>query len=515
MALRTVLGIDIGTSGCKTILVDEQGRVIASELEEYPLFSLRHGWSEQRPEDWWNAVVKSIKRITSKYREEVKALQGVGLTGQMHGLVVLDKNYNVIRPSILWNDQRTEAQCNEIYEKVGGKTELLEYTNNRMLPGYTGGKILWVRENEPENYEKIRKIVNPKDYIRYKLTGVIATEVSDASGTGLFDVKNRRWSRELLDILDIPLDFFPKSYESTEISGNVADSVADMLELPRGLSVVGGGGDAVIQGVGTGVVSSDTCMTVIGTSGIVSTTLEEYKDNPDGLLQVFCNVVPGTWHAMGVTLSAAGSLKWAKEVFAHSEKEVEGLTGESAYAIIDREAAGAPIGSGGVFFLPYLSGERCPYTDPDARGGFIGLTLGTTKRELFRSVMEGVVFSLRDVLEIFKQIGMNFDHVATSGGGAQSDVWRQIHADVFKMRVETVSGSREGAAYGAAVVAGVGTGLWGGFKEAASLLRVESVNEPEAKNFDTYDKLYGIYHGFYSKLRDSFKSIGRLINSLD
>ncbi len=510
MLSDTLMGIDIGTSGCKTILVDDRGRVIASELEEYPLFSLRHGWSEQKPEDWWNAVVKTVKRITSKHREEVKNLKGIGLTGQMHGLVALDKDYNVIRPGILWNDQRTEAQCNEIYEKVGGCAELLRYTNNRMLPGYTGGKILWVRENEPENYERIKKVVNPKDYIRYRLTGVIATEVSDASGTGFFDVKNRRWSRELLDMLDIPLDFFPESYESTEVSGSVLNSVADMLGLPGGLSVVGGGGDAVIQGVGTGVVASDTCMTVIGTSGIVSTTLEEYKDNPDGMLQVFCNVVPGTWHAMGVTLSAAGSLKWAKEVFAHGEEEVGRLTGENVYAIIDREATRVPIGSGGVFFLPYLSGERCPYTDPNARGAFIGLTLGTAKGELFRSVMEGVVFSLKDVAEIFREIGMNFDHVATSGGGAQSDVWRQIHADVFKMRVETVSGSREGAAYGAAVVAGVGTGVWSDFKEAASLLKVESVNEPNRNNFDLYDRLYDIYHGFYSQLEESFRKIGEL-----
>ncbi len=507
-----VMGIDIGTSGCKTILVDERGKVIASELEEYPLFSLRHGWSEQKPEDWWGAVVKTIRGITSKYRSEIRALKGIGLTGQMHGLVALDKDYNVIRPAILWNDQRTESQCNEIYERVGGETELLKYTNNRMLPGYTGGKVLWLRENEPENYEKIKKVVNPKDYIRYKLTGVIATEVSDASGTGFFDVRNRRWSRELLDILDIPPDFFPESYESTEVSGGVLDSIADMLGLPRGLKVVGGGGDAVIQGVGTGVVSGDICMTVLGTSGIVSTTLENYKDNPDGLLQVFCNVVPGTWHAMGVTLSAAGSLKWAKEVFAHSEGEVEKLTGESVYSIIDREAAGAPIGAGGVFFLPYLSGERCPYTDPTARGAFVGLTLGTSKRELFRSVMEGVIFSLRDVNEIFGRLGMTFDHVATSGGGAQSNVWRQIHADVFKMRVETVSGSREGAAYGAAVVAGVGTGLWSNFKEAASLLTVESVNKPNRENFEAYDRLYSIYHGLYSQLRDSFKRIDELEN---
>ncbi len=510
MAGGTVIGIDIGTSGCKTILVDEKGKIIASALEEYPLFSLRHGWSEQRPDDWWNAVVKTIKSITSRYGKEVENLRGIGLTGQMHGLVALDERNEVIRPAILWNDQRTEVQCREIYDKVGGEETLLKYTNNRMLPGYTGGKILWVRENEPENYEKIKHIVNPKDYIRYRLTGVIATEVSDASGTGFFDVKNRRWSKELLEILDIPLDFFPDCYESVEVSGSLLNSIADELGLPRGLKVVGGGGDAVIQGVGTGVISSDVCMTVMGTSGIVSTTLEDYKDNPDGLLQVFCNVVPGTWHAMGVTLSAAGSLKWAREVFAHSETEVGRLTGENVYSLITREAFKAPIGAGGVFFLPYLSGERCPYTDPDARGAFVGLTLNTTKSELFRSIMEGVVFSLRDVNEIFKRIGMSFDHVATSGGGAQSDVWRQIHADVFRMKVETVSGSREGAAYGAAVVAGVGTGLWGDFEEAASLLSVESVNEPDSSNSDRYDRLYAIYHGLYSDLKESFKRIAEL-----
>ncbi len=510
MEKALLIGIDIGTTGCKTILIDENCSVIARELEEYPLFSPRHGWTEQNPEDWWLAVKKTITKIMAGNHQYSRTLKGIGLSGQMHGLVPLDRGMNVIRPSILWNDQRTEPQCQEVYEKTGGLEGLLKLTNNRMLPGYTGGKILWMRENEPENYYRITKFLNPKDYIRYRLTGEIATEVSDASGTGLFDAQSRTWSGKLFTLLDIPEEWAPTCYESPVVSGTVVGNIADELGLPKSLPVVGGGGDSVIQTLGTGVTTSSVLMTTIGTAGIISTALEEFKKNPEGKLQVFCNVVPGKWHAMGVTLSAGGSMRWAKETFGHSETEVSRLSHEDAYNLISREAEEAPPGSGGIIFLPYLIGERCPHVDPDARGAFIGLSLTSNKNNLFRSIMEGVIFSFRDVAEIFTSFGMSFDHIKTSGGGAQSRLWRQIHADIFKKKVLTVSGSREGAAFGAAIVAGVGLGVWSDFEEASGLLKIETVTEPEEKNYHLYDLSYEIYKNYYSLLKPSFEKLSRL-----
>jgi xylulokinase len=502
------MGIDIGTSGCKTILVDSAGNVIDSEIDGYPLFSPRHGWSEQSPEDWWSAVRSTVKKIAERNRAGLGGLAGIGLSGQMHGLVPLDAGGSVIRPAILWNDQRTGPQCEWVHERAGGVRGLLEHTNNRMLPGYTGGKILWIRENEPRNFERMVKFLNPKDYIRYRLTGEMATEVSDASGTGLFDVRSRTWSLKLFERLGVPAGIAPVCHESTVVSGRVAASVAESLGLPKGLPVAGGGGDSVIQTLGTGVVSSDVLMTTIGTAGIISTALERYRDNPDGLLQIFCNVMPGEWHAMGVTLAAGGSLNWAKGVLGGAESEVSRLCGEDVYDLISREASQSPPGSRGLVFLPYLQGERCPHTDPDARGAFVGLSLTTRKSDLFRSAMEGVIFSFRDVAEIFSSLGMTFSHIATSGGGAQSAVWRQIQADIFKKRVITVSGSRGGAAYGAAIVAGVGLEVWSSFKEAAGVLRVETETEPNTENFALYDRFYGLYRGLYPLLRESFRGLG-------
>jgi xylulokinase len=502
------MGIDIGTTGCKTILIDSAGNVIDSEIEGYPLFSPRHGWSEQNPEDWWAAAQSTVKKISERNRAGIGGLVGIGLSGQMHGLVPLDAGGSVIRPAILWNDQRTGPQCDRVHESAGGVRGLLQYTNNRMLPGYTGGKILWIREHEPSNFERMVKFLNPKDYIRYRLTGEIATEVSDASGTGLFDVRSRTWSLELFERLGIPADLAPACCESTVVSGRLAASVADTLGLSKGLPVAGGGGDSVIQTLGTGVVSSDVLMTTIGTAGIISTALERYRDNPDGLLQIFCNVMPGEWHAMGVTLAAGGALNWAKGVLGGAESEVSRLCGEDVYDLISRESAQSPPGSRGLVFLPYLQGERCPHTDPDARGAFVGLSLTTRKSDLFRSVMEGVIFSFRDVAEIFSSLGMTFSHIATSGGGAQSGLWRQIHADIFKKRVITVSGSRGGAAYGAAIVAGVGLKVWSDFKEAAGVLRVETETEPDPETFALYDRFYALYRELYPLLRESFRGLG-------
>lgn len=502
-----LVGIDVGTTACKTLLVDQTGRIVATEIEGYPLYSERHGFSEQVPEDWWAAVKATVRRIVAGNPEIAGSLAGIGLSGQMHGLVPLDKDGNVIRKAILWNDQRTEAQCQEITEKAGGVDGLLSLTNNRMLPGYTGGKILWMRENEPAGYERLAKFLNPKDYIRFRLTGEFSTEVTDASGTGLFDVRKRTWCRRLFEILDIPLDLAPTCYESVGVSGTVRPEVAESLGLPKGLPVVGGGGDAVIQTLGTGVSTSDVLMTTIGTAGIISTAFEQFQVNPEGKLQVFCNVIPARWHAMGVTLSAGGSLRWAREILAGSEMDVARDTAEDVYEIICREAERSLPGANGLLFLPYLIGERCPHVDPNARGAFIGLSLTTRKRDIFRSILEGVIFSFRDVAELFGSFSRDFRYIATSGGGAQSGLWRRIHADIFHKRVITVSGSIGGAAYGAALVAGVGLKIWSNFSEACRLLEVETETEPREETQALYDARYALYKSLYPVLKQGFSML--------
>ncbi len=502
-----LIGIDVGTTACKTLLVNQEGKIVATETEGYPLYSPRHGWSEQVPEDWWTAVKATVQRLMAAHPEAAGSLAGVGLSGQMHGLVPLDRDGQVIRRAILWNDQRTEAQCGQIYAKAGGIEGLLEYTNNRMLPGYTGGKILWLREHEPQHYERMVKFVNPKDYIRFRLTGELATEVSDASGTGLFNVRARTWSRPLFELLDIPFGMAPTCYESVGVSGTVRAEVAEALGLPKGLPVVGGGGDAVIQTLGTGVVTSDVLMTTIGTAGIISTACETFRKNPQGKLQLFCNVIPNRWHAMGVTLSAGGSLRWARDLFGAAEAEVAQQSGEDVYALISREAESSAPGANGLLFLPYLIGERCPHIDPNARGAFIGLSLTSRRRDLFRAVLEGVIFSFRDVADVFTSLGWDYRYIATSGGGAQSPLWRQIHADIFRKRVVTVSGSIGGAAYGAALVAGVGLKVWPGFETACRLMGTETETQPAEASCRLYDRYYELYRGFYPMLKPGFTAL--------
>ncbi len=317
---RYLAGIDIGTSGCKSIIIDETGEVIASSIAEYPLYTPHPGWAEQDPEDWWKATVLSMSHALQKSGIDPNLIAGVGLSGQMHGLVALDDNYQVIRRAILWNDQRTAKQCQEIVEAVGGEEKLIQYTNNRMLPGYTGGKILWFRQNEPHLYEKTRIMLNPKDYIRFRLTGEIATEVSDASGTGLFNVRDRRWSHELLSILEIPEKLLAPCFESDEVTGSVTEDASRESGLPVNLPVVGGGGDAVIQTTGMGLIEEGILGITIGTAGIVAMGLDSFRHNPGGRLQLFCNNSRNLWHVMGVTLAAGGSYQWYKNTLCEWEK---------------------------------------------------------------------------------------------------------------------------------------------------------------------------------------------------
>ncbi len=499
-----LIGVDIGTSGCKTIIMDDEGKVLEKAFHDYPLYVEKHGWFEQQPQDWWLAVVSTIRKVVGADASYPSRVAAVGLTGQMHGLVPMDKEGNVIRKAILWNDQRTQEQCDYIHQKAGGLQNLLKITNNPMLTGYTGGKIIWLREYEIENYQKLHKFLNPKDYIRFMMSGDYATEVSDASGTGLFDVKNRKWSEQLFELLNIPLDLAPKVYESTQVTGKLSKEAADATGLIAGTPIVGGGGDAVIQTLGSGVITSQDLMTTIGTAGVISTALENFVQNPDGRLQIFCNVISDTWHIMGVTLSGGSSLKWFRDRLGRTEKIVADNLKIDEYEILSEMAKKTEPGSGGLIFLPYLGGERCPYPDPNLKAGFIGLSYNTTKSEMVRSVMEGVIFSLYDAHTIFEELGMDFRRVSTSGGGAQSSFWKQVHADIFQKDVVTLNGSREGAAYGAAMVAAVGIGVWNSFEQGVDLMKVETLTEPNKEYAAGYKKLYGVYHSLHDALKPSF-----------
>ena len=508
MSKMYAAGIDIGTSGCKSIIADEMGNVIAAETVEYPLYTPQPGWAEQDPSDWWEGTVKSMRRAIEKSGIDPKQIAGVGLSGQMHGMVALDKNSNVIRRAILWNDQRTGKQCKEVVDAAGGEEGLLGLTNNLMLPGYTGGKILWLRENEPELYEKVKIILNPKDYIRYLLTGEYATEVSDASGTGLFDVRKRCWCDKLISLLKIPRDILPKCYESIETTGRLTRKASMETGLPEGLPVVGGGGDAVIQTTGMGLIKEGILGITIGTSGIAAMGLDSFKSNPGGRLQVFCNNAPDIWHVMGVTLSAGGSYQWYRNRLCEAERSKAAETGRDVYDILGEEALASSPGSRNLIFLPYLSGERCPYPDPAARGAFIGLTLLHTKGDMTRSIMEGVTYSLRQVYELILKMGsVKVQEIRISGGGSRSPLWRQIQADIFQTPVKTVSGSGEGGAYGAALVAGVGCGIWKNLGEAAKNLKTETETMPNTALKGLYNELYDIYNSMYPSLTGAFNRL--------
>jgi len=508
MVTGHLIGIDVGTSGCKVLLIDNRGNIVARAVEGYSFSSPHASWAEQDPEEWWKALKRALPQVLRTIPSD--SIRGIGLCGQMHGLVALDKERNVIRPCIMWNDQRSEPECKGVYERVGGVNRLIELTNNRMLPGYTGGKILWVRDEEPQHYERIRVVLNPKDYIRFRLTGDLATEVSDASGTGLFDVKRRAWCDDLLRLLDIPKEWLPRCHESPEITGRVTQGAAEETGLEPGINVVGGGGDAVIQTTGTGVLEPGIMGTTIGTAGNVTMALDRCYKNPEGKLQIFCNNVPGRWHAMGVTLSAGGSLKWIKDVLGGTEGEGLSDSGEDSYEFLTREAEQARPGSEGLIFLPYLTGERCPYSDPNARGTFIGLTNRHKRSHLIRSVLEGVILSLWDVTQVMREMGVSITQVRTSGGGALSPLWRQIHADVFNQTVSTVSGSGEGGAYGAALVAGAAVGVWSSVEEALSVLEIETETHPVAENVPRYERLYDIYRKLYGRLKPAFDELSSL-----
>ena len=504
-----ILAIDLGTTNCKTLLLDEKLTVVDKVSVEYGLAIPQPGWAEQSPLDWWRAVTNSIRKITAN--RDNAAIKAVGISGQMHGLVLLDGAGEVLRPAILWNDQRSFPQCEAIYAAAGGADGLLRHTNNPILPGYMGGKLLWVRDHEPEIYRQIARFLLPKDYIRYRLTGGYATDVSDASGTGLFDVAHRQWAGELIDLLDLPDTWFPRVHELAEIVGRITADVATETGLKTGTPVIAGGGDAVMQTVGSGAVDSNVVLLVIGTGGNVTVTVPAPIENPGAMLQVFCHVLPDQWVAMGVTLAAGNSLKWFRDTLGGMEVALARDLGQGAYDLLSAEAASAPPGANGLLFLPYLQGERCPHTDVNARGSFVGLGLYSSKPDMVRAVMEGVTYSLRDVLGLILASGIAPTRVHSSGGGAVSAVWRQIQADVFNRQVATLSHSEDASALGAGIVAGTAAGLWANAADAVSLLEVQTVNEPIAAHVLRYETLFAAYRRLYPAMKPVYDELAGLL----
>ena len=496
------LGIDLGTSSVKIILMSDNGSVVSSVSKEYPVYYPEPGWAEQNPEDWWNATKDGVKEIIAKSGVNGDDIKGVGLSGQMHGLVLLDKDNNVITPAILWCDQRTQEECDYITVKIG-KEGLLKYTGNKALTGFTAPKILWVRKHLPDVYERIAHILLPKDYIRFKLTGEYATEVSDASGTLLFDVSNRRWSKEMIDIFEIPEKALPKCYESTDVTGHVTKEAADLTGLKEGTIVVGGGGDQASGAVGTGTVKSGIVSVALGTSGVVFASQDKYAADDELRLHSFCHA-NGKWHVMGVMLSAASCLKWWVDDVNNYSSEAMTFDG------LLEEAEKVKPGSDGLIFLPYLMGERTPYSDPYAKGSFVGLSITHNRGHMTRSILEGVAFGLRDSLELIKDLNIPVNEVRVSGGGAKSKLWRQILADIFNVRIDMINAT-EGPSYGAAIMASVGYGLFEDVDEACSkLIKVTDSVYPIQENVERYNKLYPIYVSLYSKLKGTFEEIGKL-----
>lgn len=498
--MRYLIGLDIGTSGAKCILTDEQGAVIASSTQEYPLFTPKPGWAEQNPLDWWQACVRGLRVILSQAGIQKSDIAALSFSGQMHGLVALDAQGNVIRPAILWCDQRTQQQCDSITALAGGTEGLLSYTNNQMLTGYTGGKILWFRDKEPEDFQKMRVFVCPKDYIRFRLSGEIATEVSDASGTGFFDTQRRVWSDALISLAGLDKRIFPPCLESTDLAGRVTRQAAEETGLPEGLPLFAGGGDAVIQTTGAGLVKPGTVGVVIGTAGNVSMALDHFVPNPKGALQMFCNNQANLWQAIGCTLSAGGAYRWYRDALCENDIAIARQTNRSVYDVMGEKAAQSVPGANGVVFAPYLSGERCPYPDANARGVFYGLSLSSTRNDITRAVMEGVTYSLKQVSDIMAGF-VPIEKVYSSGGGSVSPLWRQMQADIFDLPVYTMSAASEGGAYGAVLVAGVGAGIWKDLEEAASILRVETETLPIRANQAAYQDAYEIYCALYPALK--------------
>lgn len=491
------LGIDSSTTATKALLMDEAGVVVGVAAAEYGYETPRPLWSEQAPALWWQGTVAAIRQVMADTAVPPQHIRAIGLTGQMHGLVLLDKHGAVLRPAILWNDQRTAAQCDDIRARLG-KERLIQITGNDALTGFTAPKILWVQQEEPDIYAQIAHILLPKDYVRYQLTGEFAMDKADGAGTILFDLKARDWSPDVLTALEIDPAWLPPTFEGTAVTGHLSPAAAEATGLPVGIPVVGGGGDQAANGVGVGAVMEGIVALSLGTSGVVFAATDTPAIEPDGRLHAFCHAVPGKWHFMGVMLSAAGSLRWFRDALAPGVE----------FGDLVQEAETIPPGSDGLLFLPYLTGERTPHPDPLARGAFVGLTVRHGRTHLTRAVLEGVAFGLRDSFELMKGAGLTaVTQVRIAGGGAKSSLWRQILADVFDAELVTVN-TAEGAAYGAALLAATGAGAFASVEDACqSAIHITGTTTPGPQS-PIYQEFYPHYRALYPALRPTFQAIG-------
>lgn len=506
--MTQILGLDLGTTGVKSLAIDTKGTILATHAEEYPLKRPQQGWSEQSADDWWEATVKAIRKLLESESVKRKRIRGLALSGQMHGSVFLDKKGRVIRNPLLWNDTRTTDQCREIEDQIGAE-KLLELVGNPALEGFTAPKVLWLRENEPENYRKLETLLLPKDYIVYKLTGRLVTEKSDAAGTILYDVHNQEWSDEVTSELDIDEGVLPEVLDSVDVAGELKPNLAKEFGLPTSLKVVAGGADNACSAVGNGIIKEGLFLASIGSSGVVLAHSDHMEVDFGGRVHSFNHSVPEKWYLMGVMLNAGLSYRWFRDTFSSLETEAGKLIGQDPYELLNSEAAQVHPGSDGLIYLPYLNGERTPHKDADARGVFFGFSGTHDKRHFVRSVLEGVTFGLRDSLELIKNMGVEPEQIRVTGGGGKSKLWRGIQADIFGQEVVTTEVD-EGPAFGAALIAATGSGVFETLEEAVDkCVKVTSSQQPTPENQRTYEDLYPVYRSLYSSLEEDFDSLAQ------
>jgi len=509
-----LLGIDIGTSGTKALVCDLDGQVLATATAEHDIASPQPGWSEQDPLQWWDATCEATKTVVKKAKVKAGECKGIGLSGQMHGSVFLaddgPETAEPLRPALLWNDQRTADQCAEIETAAGGRKKLINRVGNPALTGFQAPKILWVREHEPDVFEQTRHVLLPKDYIRYRMTGEYATEVSDAAGTLLLDIKKRKWHKNLIAKLDLDAGLFPHCVESHEVTGALTTWAAKQLGLKPGVPIVGGAGDNAAGAVGNGIVRKGIAMASLGTSGVVFAHADEPVLDPQGRVHTMCSAVDGKWCVFGCMLSAGGSLQWFRNHMAKAEIEQAKKKKVDPYELLIEEAQRAKPGCEGLMFLPYLTGERCPHPDPQARGGWIGLTARHARADMIRSVIEGITFGMTDALRIMQHMGIDIKTVYLTGGGARSAFWRQLQADVYNTPVG-LTNATEGPAYGVALLAGVGAGVWKNVPQATKAVIDETEKlKPNRATAKFYKHAHQTYDRLYPTLRDEFEHLAEL-----
>ena len=499
--MNYLLGLDIGTSGVKTLLISLEGKIISNKTTSYPLATLHPGWAEQSPYDWWEATVNAIREIISNDYIKANRIKGISLSGQMHSSVFLNEKMEVIRPAILWSDTRTSEQCRKIYTKTGGLDQLIHYVSNPALEGFTAPKILWLKEKEPENYQNVKYILLPKDYIRYRLTNELFTEVSDAAGTLLFDVIKKRWSTCLLEKLEIDRNLLPPVLNSFDLAGRITKNIADQTGLKFGTPVVAGGADNACGAVGSGITEEGRVMVSIGSSGVVLAQTNNPQADQKGRIHLFNHACPDSWYMMGVSLSAGISYEWLKKKLFNNVLD---------YIKLDQLAEEIEPGSEGLIFLPYLYGERTPHADANARGVYFGISGKHDQRHFIRSVLEGVTFALKDSLELIKDKGVKIKEIRAIGGGAKSGIWQQILADVLGEKINLLN-VEEGPAFGAALIAGVGVGVYDSFTEAVNrIIKVKKTIVPGIQNAERYNQYYQLYKKLYYSLKDNFKDLKNL-----